>query len=168
MFSINILNQIDGRGRLLHLLDIWGSDWSLYKILEHIVNLLIEPKIEYLPPRFLTIYREWEKTYALFQQEQALLEKDDSKYGEIDNNSSPQKSQDNSLYQGSVVSIESLSNKTVSSKINTLPRIDQMHLTPLFLFLTDGKLYHEYARIALHQHNNPHKRRHQTGEEEES
>ena len=59
MLSINILNRFDGSGTLPHLEGMWDAGWTIRKILEHVITLLMSPDLSYVPKHLLHLAVSW-------------------------------------------------------------------------------------------------------------
>ncbi len=59
VFHVNAITQLDGGARLLHMRDTWSADWSISRLLTHLVQLLRAPDISLLPEELAKIYRGW-------------------------------------------------------------------------------------------------------------
>jgi ubiquitin-protein ligase len=121
MFSVNILSQLDGDGRLMHIQGLWDAEWTIHKLLEHIVQLLITPDLELLPIPFKNILEGW--------TEQA----------EMLNIIFHSQNQQN-------ISMTKLSNENIAKLIQKLSRVEQLHLNVIFMFLVDRDKYHKIVQ----------------------
>lgn len=72
IFHMNILNQLDGNSHMLHLNQVWGSDWSIVKLLEHVIHLLKFPDITLLPKPYNELYDILETEYMKLMKEKYL------------------------------------------------------------------------------------------------
>lgn len=123
IFALNIISQLDGNSRLLHLNSIWGSDWSIARTLKHLQSVLQSPDVNLLPKKFLDIYNDWETELNRIKRDRAGSEMQDTKK----------------------YTVEDLSSPSTMHKIKCLSRIDQMHLSIVFLFLVDRHVYRNFA-----------------------
>lgn len=115
-WHINIMNQVMGYSRLLHLQQVWKNNWNINTLLQHLVDLLREPQIDYLPDHFQEIYFAWSKEYDKMKSEYS---------------------------RKGLSKIEDLSkDKSIVEMISKMNRIEQMHLQIIFLYLTN---YHSFC-----------------------
>lgn len=61
IFHINVITQLDSSGHMKHLEYLWDSKWNSSVLLNHIVELLIQPKITYIPVQIRSIVFRWMK-----------------------------------------------------------------------------------------------------------
>lgn len=128
--SVNIMVSMTGSSTLLHLNNVWGPDWTISKLLTHIVSLLKEPNINLLPPTMKKIYQNWNSNYQKYIKEN----KDDTP-----------------------LKFEMISDDNTIKLISSLSRIERMHLNVLFLYLTSPKKgYYEYIQTFLILKNKKH------------
>jgi ubiquitin-protein ligase len=55
IFNPNFMTLYDGTSCLPHLQRMWNNTWSMKKLLEHIVSLLITPDLSFVEERLLYI-----------------------------------------------------------------------------------------------------------------
>lgn len=123
VISVNIMVSMTGSSTLLHLNNIWGPDWTISKLLSHIVSILKQPVIDLLPNTMKCIYKNWEKNYIKFK-------KTSEDYTNLKS--------------------ESITDPATIKLISSLTRIERMHLNVLFLYLTSPtKGYFEYIQTFL-------------------
>ena len=133
ILHMNIMNQLTGFSRLLHFHEVWKSDWKINTLLQHLIDLLKEPCIDYLPENFQEIYLEWNKAWQKIQQQQQRESERPSSAGQTTK----------------IMKIEDLSNEKVLKMIGKCNRIEQMHLQILFLYLTNYSGFCEQVRKNL-------------------
>lgn len=216
VFHINVISQLDGGGRFLHIKEMWSSDWSICKLLAHFIDILRRPDLTLLPENLKSIYDAWsdklyldmlmrvpdyKKEVERRKQMESLeskasdaaaataeskndqntdnnrlseakkptsadckrAEQKDSKEGvnsarqseskTAESKSEPANSESDCkkaaeelepIIPGKYLpylSIEMLSNEITKKKIAKLSRIEQMHLTVLFTYLTDSRKF---------------------------
>jgi ubiquitin-protein ligase len=133
--AVNVMMQLNGQGRLLHLGEVWTPAWSLRRLLEHLVHLLRQPDVRLLPERFLQIYDAWGARLTQLQLER-----------------------DGQRAQAPIVSLEALTSEELKRQIQALPRVEQMHLSALFLQLTDPAAFASYCRQIVLRYCTPSQR----------
>jgi hypothetical protein len=116
--SINFMMQLDGRARLLHLDAVWEPNWSLRKLLIYVVDMLAHPNSEYLPVRFKDIYNTW----AARKQEMEVFSDSET------------------------LSFDQMTDDILRNRILQFPRVEQLHLSILFLNVSDPQSFHNYAQ----------------------
>ena len=55
LYHLNCLIQYDGQCSLPHIKYLWDSSWNIRKIIEHVIQLLIEPDINMVPVEYIRI-----------------------------------------------------------------------------------------------------------------
>jgi ubiquitin-protein ligase len=60
VISLHVLPQLSGDARLLHIKEIWNSEWNMRKLLLHTVDVLLQPDPDMLTDKFHSIYTAWE------------------------------------------------------------------------------------------------------------
>lgn len=170
----HFLRGADGSCRCPHLSTIWGADWSLSSLLEHVVELLIKPSDErlwaMLPQTWQDIYSSWKRKLIWLRTAEAEDEEEDAEeeiiFSEtelvnIDNdkivetdNSKPIVASVATKKQRRLYSMQELSNESNMAVINKLTRLEIYHMQTLLLYLQDGEdsegnldgAYAKYAR----------------------
>ena len=59
VFMVNVYQQFDGTVNLPHLKYIWDSNWTLNKLLKHVVAVMLQPDLTLLPPKIVYIAKAW-------------------------------------------------------------------------------------------------------------
>jgi ubiquitin-protein ligase len=144
LFHINFCNQLDGRAHMLHLTDVWGSDWSIVKLLDHIVETLRVPQVSLLPKPYRELYDVLEVEWKNFMDKKyhdAQLQplNDDASIVHAEN--SVESSQ---LVNPSLTLMPSQSTvltAVVEQQFSRLNRVQTMHLSVLYLYLFDPSAY---------------------------
>jgi ubiquitin-protein ligase len=167
IFHMNILNQLDGNSHLLHLNQVWGSDWSIVKLLDHVIHLLRFPDITLLPKPYNELYDILETEYFKMMKERqvhANLQEgsqissrtgqmheigieEESKFTEgsktwTNNNMSTALN----MSQTTFTTRSSMPIELVKSKFSRLNRVQTMHLSVLYLYIFDNGAYSTLAR----------------------
>ena len=59
VFMVNVYQQFDGTVNLPHLKYIWDSNWTLKKLLNHVVSVMLAPDLSLIPPKIVYIAKAW-------------------------------------------------------------------------------------------------------------
>jgi len=77
VYHVNVLCEMDGLGYFPHIKYLWDSSWSLRRLVGHIVDLLREPRMDYIPVELVKIVKVFfyeEKEKRRIAEEQRLAE----------------------------------------------------------------------------------------------
>lgn len=201
IISVNIMMQLTGAGRAMHLQEVWEPDWSISKLLVHVTGLLAHPQPDLLPDRFRSVLEHWEREVTRILAERTLTETEFNERmlmngedewerqqrareqeGQADLDAKPDKENASpSVLDGSPsnaehapsasalnrkngtpvqatvedshttlahapLTLEAITSPAVRQKILDLPRVEQMHMSVLFLYATDKPSFFSYAR----------------------
>lgn len=172
--SLNVLIQLDGRGRLLHLSEVWSPDWSLAHLLKHLMELLANPRPDLLPVRFMVIFDHWSKQMDLLNREESIKSQKLEEKGKVEGDLQQQQNGESvegenqakkdlpetSSVDGKSetkcpesnkavvpINFDDITSEEMKHRILLLPRVEQMHLSLLFLFLVDPGAFFSHARL---------------------
>jgi len=128
IFAVNVLQLVNGTGKLLHLDKTWDSRWNMRILLNHIVSLLINPNFSLIPPDMMHVLNAWLVSNGRpgIGIGESIDELKDQQY-----------------------SYEDL--------LSSLSRIDQMHLNVLSLYICDIERFNSTVSqmTKLHASKNP-------------
>ena len=150
IFAVNIMTSVDGTGKLLHLDQVWDSRWNMRILLSHIVSLIINPSISLLPgPLFHTlnawlVSKGYDKITINNHNPPSDEEGDVSGNGnDVNETKVPvevdQKESTND--EKTHIVSELHANDSHVEMLESLSRIEQMHLNVLSLFICDNDRY---------------------------
>ncbi|RYG66730.1 hypothetical protein EON64_09090 [archaeon] len=180
--SPNVLMQLDGRGRVLHIEEVWSAAWSLRQLAEHLRALLACPDLSLLPDRYAGIVQDWQRGIQRLQaaekrepeaaadpsdskdrgeegaaepsgaqrdvgaqaeQGDVLKEPQDQKEQQVENSEFP--GEDAERPEAKPLSLEAISSAGTLSRIQAMSRVEQLHVSQLFLFVTDRAAHQAFA-----------------------
>lgn len=130
IFSLNIVQQPNGNGIVPHVQYVWETSWNSRLLLEHVLSLLIDPNPTYLLPDTVTIINSFLKENFEIEDDSVSVT---SAFAEGSNCNSQE-------HSGTLHSKE-----TYRDLVNTLPRIEQMHLNVVGLFFSNREKYNDIA-----------------------
>ena len=106
-----MLMQTNGCSVLPHIKHIWDTSWNSRRLLEHVLSLMVDPVPAYLDPAMVSL-----ANYFL------------SENYEVEGNEALVKS---------VFGTDCITADTYKSRLDRLPRLSQMHLNTVVMYLSD-------------------------------
>eukprot|EP01038_Epipyxis_sp_PR26KG_P008923 gene8923-12033_t len=161
IYSINIIMNIDGTSRLIHLRENWDTTCTFHDILTHVISTLNEPNINLLPERLKEIYFIWNE--KLIQNNYYDSNNNNNNNNNNINNNENQSKQeimddfetkngDNIRFENSQnITMDSFTDNFLKNKISKLPRVEQMHLAVLFQYLINKNNYEKITKTYAEQ-----------------
>jgi ubiquitin-protein ligase len=139
IFALNVITQMSGSGGLPHITHFWESSWNTRQLLQHVIFVLLNPDPSLLSPSMTSIING-------FLKENYDIEEGDgsgivSEFGE---------EQSVGTYSGSLHESD-----TFRNKLKTLPRLEQMHMNVVSIFLTNREAYDNIARQYVQKYAQP-------------
>lgn len=136
IFAVNVLTQVNGTGSMMHLDELWDSKWTMRMLFTHIISFLTVPDMTKVPSNLMHVLNLWLKYQSLPRIHRITGEYMTSEEElEADRGVSAITSQ-----MSYVEFLESLS------------RIEQMHVNVLSIFICDRERYDKTVRLMTRQY----------------
>jgi hypothetical protein len=113
--GVNMITQTNGYSVLPHVKLLWDTSWDTRRLLAHVLGLMVEPNPSYLEPELISIVNCFLKDNYDMESEDSLL---------------------SSVFWADCVAAESY-----KDRLERLPRLSQMHLNMVALYLSDREQY---------------------------
>ena len=161
IFAVNIMTSVDGTGKLLHLDQVWDSRWNMRILLSHIVSLLINPSISLLPGALFHTLNAWlvSKGYDKITMNNPTSDEDDVSGNDVKETKDPveQDQKESTNDEKTQIVSELHANDSHVEMLESMSRIEQMHLNVLSLFICDNDRYNHTIRqmTQLYASHNP-------------
>ena len=160
VWSLHVLSQVDGSGRLLPLLQdgVWDSTWTMRSLVQHVTDVLREAQecfgIHLLPSNMRNIAKVWlaiarnyykglTECVSNEKSSGSILSKDEERISDSEGE------WDLSFIKDSHVTPPSLeilcSHADAASLVQKLSRVEQLHLNVVYLFIFSREKYDSLA-----------------------
>lgn len=116
-----MITQTSGYSVLPHIKLLWDTAWDTRRLLTHILELMVEPMPSYLDPEFISIVN-------CFLNENYDIEGEDSLVS--------------SVFGGDTGVVA----ESYQERLGRLPRLSQMHLNMVALYLCDREKYDDIVK----------------------
>jgi hypothetical protein len=113
--GVNMITQTNGFSVLPHVKLLWDTSWDTRRLLAHVLDLMAEPEPSYLDPEMISIVN-------CFLKDNYDIVSDDS-------------------LVSSVFGTDCISAESYKDRLGRLPRLSQMHLNMVALYLSDREKY---------------------------
>lgn len=117
--GVNMITQTNGYSVLPHIKLLWDTSWNSRRLLAHVLDLMVTPMPSYLEPEMISIVNGFLKENFEMDSDAPLV---------------------SSAFGGGGAAV-SETNETYQDRLARLPRLAQMHLNIVALFLSDRERY---------------------------
>lgn len=127
MVHMNLVIQMNGSVSLPHLKNLWESSWSSRDIIQHVLDLMVEPNPSLLPMLMIDVFNAFMLENFELEDDSILIRSAFAEQLEMDLMVSDPK-------------------KGLEYKMDKLPRLDQMHMNIVAKYFTDNEAYQRIVR----------------------
>ena len=127
MVHINFVGQMNGSVSIPHLKNLWESSWNSRALIQHVIDLLEEPRPPLLPIMMIDTFNAFMVENFELEDESVLIKSAFADKMELD-------------------LVSSKSDATLSAKLDKLSRLEQMHMNIICKYYTDSEQYESLAR----------------------